>query len=76
MPPFSILTMNLNGMGVWWVCVGGESRGSERIVNPERIEGAALAFAGGAAVNADLAADAADVQRRGRIESAALAMAV
>lgn len=45
-------------------------------MNPERIEGAALAFAGGAAVNADLAADAADVQRRGRIESATLAMAV
>jgi hypothetical protein len=45
-------------------------------VNPERIEGAALAFAGGTAVNANRAADAADVQCGGRIESAALAMAV
>jgi len=57
-----------------WLWYG--SRGPERVVNSERIEGAALAFAGRAAVNADGAADAADVQRRGGIESAALAMAV
>jgi hypothetical protein len=45
-------------------------------VNPERIEVAASAFAGRAAINADGAADAADVERGGRVESAALAPAV
>jgi hypothetical protein len=45
-------------------------------VNPERIEGAAFALAGRAAINADRAADAADVQRCGWVEPAALATAV
>jgi hypothetical protein len=45
-------------------------------VNLERIEGAAFALAGRAAVNADGAADAADVEGRGRVELAALAAAV
>jgi len=45
-------------------------------VNPERIEGAAFALAGRSAVNADGAADAANVQGGGRVELAALAAAV
>jgi hypothetical protein len=45
-------------------------------VNPERIEGAAFAFAVRAAVNADRAADAADVEGGGWVEPAALAAAV
>jgi hypothetical protein len=45
-------------------------------VNPERIEGAAFALAVRAAVNADGAADAADVEGGGRVELAALAAAV
>lgn len=45
-------------------------------MNPERIEGAAFALAGRAAVNADGSADAADVQGRGRVEPATLAAAV
>ena len=44
-------------------------------MNPERIEGAAFALAGRSAVNADGAANAADVQGGGRIELAALAPA-
>jgi hypothetical protein len=45
-------------------------------VNSERIEGAAFAFAVRAAVNADRAADTADVEGGGRVELAALAAAV
>jgi len=45
-------------------------------VNPERIEVAAFALAGRTTVNADGASDAADVQRRGRVELAAFAPAV
>jgi len=45
-------------------------------VNPERIESAAFALAVRAAVNADRAADAADVEGGGRVELAALAAAV
>ena len=45
-------------------------------MNSERIEGAAFALAGRATVNADRAANAADVQRRGWIELAALTPAV
>lgn len=45
-------------------------------MNPERVERAAFAFAGRAAVNADRAADAADMERGGRIELAPLAPAV
>jgi hypothetical protein len=45
-------------------------------VNPERIEGAAVALAVGSAVNADRAADAADVEGGGWVEPAALAVAV
>ena len=52
-----------------------ESRGSERIVNPERIEVAAFALADRAAVNADRAADAADVQGGRWIELAPLTAA-
>jgi len=44
-------------------------------VNSERVEVAASAFAGRAAVNAHRAADAANMERGGRVESAALAAA-
>jgi len=67
--------MNLNGMGVLWLWVDWESRGPEGVVNPERIEGAAFALAGRAAIDADLAADTVDVERRGGIEPTALAAA-
>ncbi len=45
-------------------------------MNSERIERAAFALAGRAAVNADRAADPANVQGGGRVELAALAAAV
>jgi len=45
-------------------------------VNPERVEGAAFALAGRAAVNADGAADPSNVQRCGWVEPAALAAAI
>ncbi len=45
-------------------------------MNSERVEGAAFALAVRAAVNADRATDAADVEGGGRVELAALAAAV
>ena len=45
-------------------------------MNPERVEGATFALAVRAAVDADRAADAADVEGGGRVELAALAAAV
>jgi hypothetical protein len=57
-------------------CSCWNSGWSKRVVNPERIEGPAFALAGRSAVNADGAANAADMQGGGRIELAALAAAV